>query len=118
MMGDSIAAFFEQLAARGYEPLLHSVSGTYRFDIEDQGSWGVIVKEGAIEVTRKLPKADCVFISNREIFKRILQGEQNPTTAFMQGKVQVIGSLSLAQLFQRLFRIRPETSLNGREKDG
>jgi hypothetical protein len=117
-MGDSIAAFFEQLAARGYEPLLHWVSGTYRFDIEDQGSWGVIVRDGAIEVTRKLPKADCVFVSNREIFTRILRGEQNPTTAFMQGKVQVIGSLSLAQLFQRLFRIRPETSLNGREKDG
>ena len=108
-MDDPITTFFERLAAQSYEPLLHAVSGTYRLEIEGKGIWSVIIKEGAITVTRDLPQADCVMICDQEVFTAILQGEQNPTTAFMQGRAQVIGSLSLAQVFQRIFRIRPET---------
>jgi putative sterol carrier protein len=113
-MGDIIQTFFEQLSTRGYEPLLHEISGTYRFDIEGEGSWGVVVKEGVITVTKELPKADCVFACDQDLFTRIIQGKQNPTTAFMQGKLQVTGDPSLAQMFQRLFRIRPETAMSMR----
>jgi putative sterol carrier protein len=108
-MDDVIQTFFEQLSTRSYEPLLHEVSGTYRFDIEGKGSWGVVVKEGVMTVTRELPKADCVFSCDQETFTHIIQGKQNPTTAAMQGKLKVTGDISLAQMFQRLFRIRPET---------
>lgn len=116
-MDDPVTTFFEKLAEQGYEPLLHAVSGTYRFEIEDKGSWSVIVDEGKLTVTRELPQADCVFLCDQELFITILQGKQNPTTAFMQGQVQVIGSLSLAQVFQRIFRIRPETRLMEGVKD-
>jgi len=109
---DRITTFFAHLAAQGYEPLLHAVSATYRIEIEDKGIWGVIVKDGAMTVTRDLPQANCVIICDQALFDDILQGKQNPTTAFMQGRIHVIGSLSLAQMFQRLFRIRPETRLS------
>lgn len=109
-MDDVIQTFFEQLSTRGYEPLLHEVSGTYRFDIEGKESWGVVVREGVITVTRELPKTDCVFACDQDLFTRIIQGKQNPTTAAMQGKLKISGDLSLAQMFQRLFRIRPETT--------
>ena len=109
-MDDVIQTFFEQLSARGYEPLLHEISGTYRFDIEGKGSWGVVVKEGVVTVTRELPQADCVWTCDQELFTRMIKGEQNPTTAFMQGKLKITGDPSLAQMFQRLFRIRPETT--------
>ena len=42
-MSDTTQAFFERLATRGHEPLLHSVSGTIRCSIEDAGSWLVAV---------------------------------------------------------------------------
>jgi hypothetical protein len=37
-------------------------------------------------------------------------GQQNPTTLFMQGKMQFAGNIVLAQMFQRLF---PDESLPG-----
>jgi len=37
-MIDTTRAFFELLTQRGYEPLLHSVSGTIQADIEGAGS--------------------------------------------------------------------------------
>jgi putative sterol carrier protein len=110
-MDDVIQTFFEQLSTHGYTPLLHEISGTYRFDIEGKGSWGVVVKDGVVTVTREMLKADCTLTCDQETFARIIRGEQNSTTAFMQGKLKITGDLSLAQMFQRLFRIRPETTV-------
>ena len=117
-MGDIIQTFFEQLSTRGYQPLLHRASGTLRFDIEGRRSWELVVRDGSISLARDLPRVDCVITCTQELFVRIVQGEQNPTTAFMQGKLEVTGDLGLAQLFQRLVRIRPETSLFTRRNDG
>ena len=51
-MIDTTEAFFARLAQRGYEPLLHNVSGTIRWDIGDVGSWFVTVKNGSLTVSR------------------------------------------------------------------
>jgi predicted lipid carrier protein YhbT len=109
-MSDTTQAFFERLAKRGYEPLLHSVSGTYRWDIEDVGSWYVIVNSGSLKVSRDTFGADCVATCSKEDFERMVVGKQNPTTLFMQGKMKVAGNPGLAQMFQRLF---PDESLSG-----
>jgi hypothetical protein len=37
-MMDITQAFFDRLAERGYEPLLHMASGTLRLDIQGAGS--------------------------------------------------------------------------------
>lgn len=47
-MIDTTQAFFARLAQRGNDPLLHSVSGTIRWDIEDAGSWFVAVNNGSL----------------------------------------------------------------------
>ena len=52
-MSDTTQAFFERLATRGYEPLLHNLSGSFRWDIEDVGSWFVIVDKGSLSVSRE-----------------------------------------------------------------
>jgi predicted lipid carrier protein YhbT len=108
-MSDTTQAFFERLARRDYEPLLHSVSGTIQSDIEDAGSWFVIVNNGALTVSRDAETADCVIACRQEDFERMVVGKQNPTTLFMQGKMQITGNISLAQKFQRLF---PDESLS------
>jgi len=109
-MTDTTQAFFERLAARGYEPLLHSISGTIRWDIEDTGSWFVVVNNGSLTVSRDTTGADCVLACSREDFDRMVRGKQNPITLFMQGKMKITGNLGLAQMFQRLF---PDESLFG-----
>ncbi len=109
-MSDTTQAFFERLAKRGYEPLLHSVSGTIRCDIEDIGSWFVAVNKGALSVSKDTVEADCAFTCSREDFERMVIGKQNPTTLFLQGKMKVTGNISLAQMFQRIF---PDETLAG-----
>ena len=109
-MSDTTQAFFERLAKRGYEPLLHSVSGTFRWDIEDAGSWFVVVKNGSLTVSRDMAGADCVASCSKEDFERMVVGKQNPTTLLLQGKMKITGNLVLAQMFQRLF---PDESLSG-----
>jgi putative sterol carrier protein len=112
-MSDTTHAFFERLAKRDYEPLLHSVSGTIRNDIEDAGSWFVIVNNGALTVSRNTAEADCVITCRREDFERMVVGKQNPMTLFMQGKMKIAGNVTLAQMFQRLF---PDESLSGEKQ--
>ncbi len=109
-MSDTTQAFFEQLAKRGYEPLLHSVSGSFHWDIEGAGSWFVVVKNGALSVSRDKAGADCVLACSKEDFDRMVVGKQNPTTLLMQGKMKITGNIGLAQMFQRLF---PVESLSG-----
>src|SRR6266705_850045 len=112
-MSDTTQAFFERLAKRGNEPLLHSVSGTIQWDIADAGSWFVLVKNGALTVSKERAGADCVIACSREDFDRMVVGKQNPTTLFMQGRMKITGNLGLAQIFQRLF---PDESLASGEE--
>jgi putative sterol carrier protein len=113
-MSDTTQAFFERLARRGYEPLLHSVSGTFRWDIEDAGSWYVNVNNGILTVSRDTSAADCVGVCNKEDFERMVVGKQNPTTLFMQGRMKFAGNPGLALMIQRLF---PDESLSGTKQE-
>ena len=109
-MSDTTHAFFERLATRGHESLLHSVSGTIQSDIEGAGSWFVVVNNGALTVGRETVEADCVIVCRQEDFERMVVGKQNPTTLFLQGKMKITGNIGLAQMFQRIF---PDESLSG-----
>ena len=112
-MIDTTQAFFDRLAERGYEPLLHHVSGTIRCDIEDVGSWFIVVNNGSLSVGRDAVRADCVLACSREDFDRMVVGKQNPTTLFLQGRMRITGNLGLAQIFMLLF---PDESLAGGEQ--
>ena len=113
-MSDTTQVFFDRLAKRGYEPLLHSISGTIRCDIEGAGSWFVVVNNGSLSVSRDTVEANCMFACSQEDFERMVVGKQNPTTLFMQGKMIITGDIVLAQMFQRLF---PDESLSGEKQE-
>ncbi len=102
-MTDTTEAFFRGLAERRYEPLLHSVSGTIRWDIQGVGSWFIAVNNGSLTVNREMASADCVITCSEEDFDRMVVGKQNPITLYLQGKMRITGNAGLAQLFQRLF---------------
>ncbi len=61
----------------------------------------VIPGEGAIMIDADGPRAgddeaDVTLTADAEVFRAILEGEMNATTAFMTGKLTVDGSMGLA----------------------
>ena len=47
-------------------------------------------------MSRETSGADCVAACSKEDFERMVVGKQNPTTLFMQGKMQLAGDTGLA----------------------
>ncbi|AKS45501.1 SCP-2 sterol transfer family protein [Octadecabacter temperatus] len=66
--------------------------GTAKFDIEGEGAI-VIDANGARAAD---DDADVTLSASADTFKAILDGEQNPTSAFMTGKLAVDGDMGLA----------------------
>jgi putative sterol carrier protein len=98
-----VKAFFESLPARADPAATVGMSNTYVFDIEGAGAWTVKVHEGSITVTEGAAGGDCTIRTTAEIFSRIVSGEQNPTTAYMTGKLKVKGDMGAAMKLQKLF---------------
>jgi predicted lipid carrier protein YhbT len=113
-MADVIAPFFEQFATPQYFPGLSDIVGSCRFDIEGVGSWMVTIKKGIATITKSSSnaEADCVVTGSELVFVRMIQRQQNPLTAFLQGRLNMSGDISLAQLGSRIFRVQPEIPLN------
>ena len=69
---------------------------SYAFDIADAGQWTVDGGEGGVKVDEGLGDADVTISTSEDVFMRIVSGEQNPTTAYMTGKMKVKGDMSAA----------------------
>ena len=97
-------AFFQGLATRIDPATLQGVDQTFRFEVEGEGTWHVAVRDGTITVTEGGEEtADATIRASGEVFDRIVSGEQNPTMAYMSGKVKVDGDLGAAMKLQKLF---------------
>ena len=57
----------------------------------------------AITVTDGAGDADCTFATSEESFEKIVAGEQNPTTAYMTGKLKIKGDMGAAMKLQKIF---------------
>ena len=99
----SVSEFFEGLPARVDPSRIAGMSNTYAFDIEGAGAWTVAIVDGAITVTEGAGVADCTFSASEENFQKIVAGEQNPTTAYMTGKLKIKGDMGAAMKLQKLF---------------
>jgi putative sterol carrier protein len=80
------------------------MNNSYGFDIEGAGQWTVKVTDGAVSVTEGMEDAADVTISaSQEVFEKIISGEQNPTSAYMTGKLKLKGDMGAAMKLQKLF---------------
>ena len=95
--------FFDSLESRADAAKLAGMSNSYLFDIEGEGQWLVNVADGSINVTKGGGDADATIETSAETFEKIVAGEQNPTTAYMTGKLKIKGDMGAAMKLQKLF---------------
>ncbi|HEX2427841.1 MAG TPA: SCP2 sterol-binding domain-containing protein [Gaiellaceae bacterium] len=109
---DPTARFFEELAARGEEPLLRKASGSTRFDLVDGKRtlhWLVSVDRGKIAVSKKNSSADCVIRTQKAVFDKAASGALNVVAAVLRGDMGVEGDWRLLVRMQRLFPSSPRS---------
>lgn len=87
-MSEIIDAAVKALSAK----LSDGFSATAKFVIEGEGS--IIVDSDGVRAGDD--EADVTLIADVETFKGILEGDVNPTMAFMTGKLKIDGAMGLA----------------------
>ena len=101
-MTQDITDFFEGLPARAAGKT-DGMNNTYVFAIEGAGTWTVGVSDAGVTVAEGDGGGDCTIETSSETFSRLVSGEQNPTTAYMTGKLKVKGDMGAAMKLQKLF---------------
>lgn len=95
--------FFDSLESRADAAKLSGMTNSYQFDIEGEGKWHVNVADGTLAVTEGEGPADATIEASAETFAKIVSGEQNPTTAYMTGKLKIKGDIGAAMKLQKIF---------------
>jgi putative sterol carrier protein len=96
--------FFESLESRtGESSKASGLTATYLFEIEGAGTWTVDVDAGKVRVEEGGVDAETTISASEDTFMQIVRGEQNPTSAFMTGKLKVKGDMGQAMKLQQLF---------------
>jgi hypothetical protein len=97
--------FFADLGQRKHLPLLEGTTGAIGFDLmRDAYSehWLLTVSNGDVSVSRDVTDADCTVRADRELFDRVVVGEEYLMPALLRGVVVFEGNLELVVLFERL----------------
>jgi putative sterol carrier protein len=99
----TVKEFFDGLEGRADTSKTAGMTNSYLFDIEGAGKWTVSVDDGKVSVTEGGEDADAVISTSEETFEKIVSGDQNPTSAYMTGKLKVKGDMGAAMKLQKLF---------------
>ncbi len=102
---DAVSKFFEDLASKGHEPLLHHTSGTVRLDLRSQVAeqhWYLTMIKGDIMISRRHAKADATIRMDKKLFEGMTKGSVNLTASLLRGLLEVEGDLGLLSAFDRL----------------
>jgi putative sterol carrier protein len=102
-MAESVQEFFQNLESRADPAKTVGMTSSYVFDIDGAGQWRVEVDDGKVTVADGAGDADAVISTSKETFEKIIAGEQNPTSAYMTGKLKVKGDMGAAMKLQKLF---------------
>ena len=74
--------------------------GSVKFSITDEGS--LIVDSEGVRISNQ--PAEVTLSATAEVFEDILAGRQNPTSAFMSGKLSLEGDMGLAMRLAGVLR--------------
>ena len=93
-MSEVVTKAVEQLSTK-----IDSFDSTAKFVITGEGA--IMIDENGVRAGDE--EAEVTLTASRETFEGIMNGDVNPATAFMMGKLKVDGSMGVAmQLGQKL----------------
>ena len=95
--------FFETLESRVDASKTAGVNKSYVFDIDGAGLWKVDVTDAGAKVTEGAGDGDVTIRASEETFRKIVNKDLSPTTAYMTGKIKIDGEMSAALKLQKLF---------------
>jgi putative sterol carrier protein len=81
----AVAALNKRLGGEGFD-------GSARFDIQGEGS--IVIDSNGARASDE--EAEVTLSADADTFQQILEGELNPTAAFMSGKLAVDGDMGQA----------------------
>ena len=99
----AVNEFFDTLPSRVDPGKTAGMNNSYVFDIEGAGTWTVKVADGGVTVDEGDTGGDCTISTSAETFEKVVKGEQNPTAAYMTGKLKIRGDMGAAMKLQKLF---------------
>ena len=95
--------FFETLESRVDASKTAGVNKSYVFDIDGAGVWKVDVTDAGAKVTEGASDGDVTIRASEDTFRKIVNKDLSPTTAYMTGKIKIDGEMSAALKLQKLF---------------
>jgi putative sterol carrier protein len=99
----TVQEFFAELPTKVDPGRTAGMHNSFVFDVTGVGAWTVHVDDGTVTVADGAEKADCTITATEETLTRIVNGEQNATTAYMTGKLKIAGDMGAALKLQKLF---------------
>jgi putative sterol carrier protein len=103
VVSETVKQFFAELESKVDPAKTAGMNNSYVFDVDGAGQWTVRVNDGQVKVNEGVEQADVTISASADTFERIANGQQNPTTAYMTGKLKVKGDMSAAMKLQKLF---------------
>jgi putative sterol carrier protein len=103
VVSETVKQFFAELESKVDPAKTAGMNNSYVFDVDGAGQWTVRVNDGQVKVNEGVEQADVTISASADTFERIAKGQQNPTTAYMTGKLKVKGDMSAAMKLQKLF---------------
>ena len=85
LIAGAVSRLNEKMAGQGFD-------GTAKFVIEDEGAV-MIDADGARAGDED---AEVILAASAEVFEAILDGEENPTAAYMTGRLKLDGDMAAA----------------------
>ena len=93
-MSEAVTKAVEKLSEK-----IDSFDSTAKFVIKDEGA--IMIDESGVRAGDD--EAEGTLTASRETFEGIMNGDVNPATAFMMGKLKIDGNMGVAmQLGQKL----------------
>jgi len=78
------------------------LDATVKFDFGDDGLIYVDAAASPNSVSNEDKDADCTSRISRANFEKVLEGDMDPTTAFMMGRLKVEGSMGIAMKLSKI----------------
>ncbi|MEE9454217.1 MAG: SCP2 sterol-binding domain-containing protein [Paracoccaceae bacterium] len=70
----------------------NALDGSVKFELDGIGA--IRIDENGVSLDDS--EADCTLTADADVFQAILDGDTNPTAAFMTGKLKVDGDMGMA----------------------